>query len=92
MSRYHDHDPYVALVPRWDPAGPVLIYMAVADDIAGQIARGELVPGARLPSLDALAESYGIARMTARRAVRELTERGLVVVIVGKGTYVREPA
>ena len=78
-------------VQRWDPSGPVLIYRAVADDIAGQIARGELVPGARLPSLDALAEHYGIARMTARRAVRELTERGLVTVIVGKGTFVLEP-
>jgi DNA-binding GntR family transcriptional regulator len=67
----------------------VLIYRAVADDIAGQIERGELKPGARLPSLDALAEHYGIARMTARRAVRELTERGLVTVVIGKGTYVR---
>jgi DNA-binding GntR family transcriptional regulator len=69
---------------------PAVAGVFVADDIAGQIARGELVPGARLPSLDALAEHYGIARMTARRAVRELTERGLVQVIMGKGTYVLE--
>jgi DNA-binding GntR family transcriptional regulator len=67
----------------------VLIYRAVADDIAARITAGEYPPGARLPSLDDLAETYGIARMTARRAVRELTERGLVEVVVGKGTYIR---
>jgi GntR family transcriptional regulator len=77
--------------PRWEPGGPVLIYKAIADDIAGQIVRGELVPGARLPSLDDLAEHYQVARMTARRAVRELTERGLVQVVVGKGTFVLPP-
>ena len=44
---------------------------------------------AGLPAPD-LAEHYEVARMTARRAVRELTERGLVQVIVGKGTFVLE--
>ncbi len=29
--------------------------------------------------------------MTARRAVRELRERGLVHTVIGKGTYVNRP-
>jgi DNA-binding GntR family transcriptional regulator len=29
-----------------------------------------------------------VARMTVRRAARELTERGLVRVVTGKGTFV----
>jgi DNA-binding GntR family transcriptional regulator len=37
-----------------------------------------------------MAETYGIARMTARRAVRELRERGLVHIVTGKGTFVVE--
>jgi DNA-binding GntR family transcriptional regulator len=74
--------------PRFDPRGPELVYMQIADDIAGQIGRGELVSGQRLPSENDLAAEYGVARMTVRRAARELTERGLVRVVTGKGTFV----
>jgi GntR family transcriptional regulator len=74
--------------PRFDPHGPHLVYMLIADDIAAQIERGELVPGQRLPGEADLAAEYGAARMTIRRAIRELRERGLVKVISGKGTYV----
>ncbi len=35
-----------------------------------------------------MAREYGIAKMTARRAVRELRERGLVRTVIGKGSYV----
>ncbi len=74
---------------RFDPAGPELVYVMVADDIAAKIASGELSPGARLPGEAALAAQYGVARMTVSRAVRELRERGLVTTVIGKGTYVR---
>ena len=76
--------------PRFDPRGPGLVYMLIADDIAAQIGHGELGPGARLPGEAALAAEYGAARMTVRRAIRELRERGLVIVVTGKGTYVAE--
>ena len=75
-------------MPAIDPSGPQLVYMVVADHIAGQIASGKLQAGARLPGEYDLAEQYGIARMTVARAVRELRERGLVVTVRGKGTYV----
>lgn len=74
--------------PRFDPHGPHLVYMLIADDIAGQIERGELLAGQRLPGEADLVSVYGAARMTIRRAIRELRERGLVKVISGKGTYV----
>jgi GntR family transcriptional regulator len=74
--------------PRFDPRGPGLVYMLIADDIARQVERGELRDDQRLPSEADLAGHYGAARMTIRRAVRELRERGLVKVISGKGTYV----
>lgn len=73
---------------RFDPAGPELVYVLVADDIAAKIAAGELAPGARLAGEADMAAEYGIAKMTVRRAVRELRERGLVRTVVGKGTYV----
>ena len=74
--------------PRFDPRGPGLVYMLIADDIAGQIERGELVVDQRLPGEADLAAAYGAARMTVRRAIRELRERGLVRVVTGKGTFV----
>ena len=73
---------------RFDPAGPELVYMLVADDIAAKITSGELAPGARLPGEADMAAEYGVAKMTARRSVRELRERGLVRTVVGKGSYV----
>ena len=65
-----------------------MVYVLVADDIAAKIASGELAPGDRLPGEADMAAEYGVAKMTARRAVRELRERGLVRTVVGKGTYV----
>lgn len=74
--------------PRFDPHGRRLVYMQIADDIAAKITSGEYQPEQRLPNLSDLSEDYGAARMTIRRAVRELRERGLVEVVPGKGTFV----
>lgn len=79
--------------PRFDPRGPELVYVLVANDLAGQIERGELTPGDRLPSEVEIAERYGVARTTAARAIRELRERGLAVTVIGKGSFVaKRPA
>ena len=80
----------VADVPQWDPdaGGPAYVYMRVADHIAARIAAGDLPADARLPGERELAAEYGVAIGTARRAVEELRERGLVVTLPGKGTYV----
>jgi GntR family transcriptional regulator len=79
-------------VPVIDPNGPELVYVIVADHIAAQIADGRLAPGQRIPGELAMAATYGIARMTVARAVRELRDRGLVVTVRGKGTFVVGPS
>lgn len=66
-------------------------YVQIADDIEKQISDGRLTPRAALPSIDRLAQEYGVARMTIVRAVKVLTDRGLVVVLSGRGTFVRDP-
>ncbi|WP_327189203.1 GntR family transcriptional regulator [Streptomyces xinghaiensis] len=76
--------------PVIDPRGAQLVYMVIADHIAGRISNGELQPGMRIPGELDLAAFYGVARMTAARAVRELRERGLVITVRGKGTFVVE--
>ena len=69
---------------------PVPLYVQIADHVAGQIERGELRPGSRLPAERDLADNWGVAYQTIRRAMRELRERGLISSVVGKGTYVKE--
>jgi DNA-binding GntR family transcriptional regulator len=73
-----------------DDGGPQFAYMRVAEDISARIASGELGPGARLRSERDLAEHYGVAFHTIRRAMEVLRERGLIVSIHGRGTYVAE--
>lgn len=69
--------------------GPVYVYEQIAADIAADIRSGQLDAGSRLPSADDLADIYGVARLTARRAVRHLAEQGLVLIRPGRGTYVK---
>ncbi|HEY1699200.1 MAG TPA: winged helix-turn-helix domain-containing protein [Trebonia sp.] len=80
-------------VPEWLGAGgPNYAYVQVADHVAARIAAGALRAGAMLPNERAMAEEYGVAIGTARRAVEELRARGLVVTLPGKGTFVSTPA
>lgn len=73
-----------------DPTRAAYVYMQVADHIAERIKAGELRPGARLPGERDLAEEYEVAIGTARRAIQELRERGLLVTLPAKGTFVTE--
>ncbi len=73
-----------------DDGGPQFAYMRVAEDIAARIASGELKPGTRLRSERDLAGHYGVAFHTIRRAMQVLRERGLILSIHGRGTYVAE--
>jgi GntR family transcriptional regulator len=74
--------------PAIDPAAPKLVYVQVADHITARIAAGELTPGARLPAERDLATEYGVAYDTIRRATALLRDRGLIITIIGRGTYV----
>ena len=57
--------------------------------IAGLIARGELSPGAKLPTVRQLAQDVGVAANTAARAYRELESDGVIATHGRRGTFVR---
>jgi DNA-binding GntR family transcriptional regulator len=65
-------------------------WQRVAARIEREIADGELQPGAMLLGERAMAEEYGVAILTVRRALRDLRERGILVTLPHKGTYVAE--
>ena len=77
--------------PTLDPMSARPLYVQLADVIAGKIESGELAPDRPIPSENHLADEYGVARLTARRAAQELRERGLIVTVRGKGSFVVEP-
>jgi len=71
-----------------DAASPVPPYEQVRSQIAGQVARGELRPGDRLPTVRGLAEDLGIAANTVARAYRELEQAGAIETRGRSGSFV----
>lgn len=61
----------------------------IAEQIRAQIRRGDWGPGEKLPSIPAIAESYGVAKQTVQRAIDNLRVEGLLITRPGSGTYVR---
>ena len=65
-------------------------WKSIAAEIAVRIESGELAPGSRLPSGDALARDLGVNRNVVHRALEELQRQQLVVRRQGSGTVVAE--
>lgn len=79
---------WASRVDRIDHDVAVHLWRQVADDLRQDITSGELPPNTRLPSEMDLAEIYGVARLTIRRAILELRREKLLVVLTGRGTFV----
>ncbi len=73
---------------RIDHAAPLLLWSQVAGDMRADIVSGRLASGVRVPSELALAEIYGVARVTVHRAIAELVSENLLTVVRGRGTFV----
>lgn len=86
--RAEGEDDELGTHPEINHDGPTFIYVQVADLIAERIRTGDLSVGDRLRAERDLADEYGVAYMTVRRAMQELRERGLIATIHGRGTYV----
>jgi GntR family transcriptional regulator len=70
-----------------DPFGPEYAYVQVADDVQRRIADDEI--SGKLPSERNFAEEYGVAYTTVRHAMEVLRERGAIVTVHGRGTFVK---
>jgi GntR family histidine utilization transcriptional repressor len=65
-------------------------YEVIKQHIIAHIEQGNWRPGNSVPSENQLAEQFAVSRMTARRALTELTESGVLERIQGAGTFVAE--
>lgn len=73
------------------PKPPVRAH-ELAAQLAAQIRAGEPAPGSWLPSERQLAETHAVSRTTARAALQNLAELGLVRVVPGSGVQVQAAA
>lgn len=65
-------------------------YQQLKELIIRRISSGELLPLDRVPSENELADAMRVSRMTANRALRELTAEGYVNRVAGRGTFVAD--
>lgn len=77
-----------AVFAELDRDGAKPLYLQVADRIEAAIASGALAPGDRIDNEIDLAQRIGLSRLTVRRALQGLVEKGLLVRRKGAGTQV----
>lgn len=63
-------------------------YKIIKQYICENIESGEWPQNAKVPSENELTQQFDVSRMTARRALQELTEQGILVRSQGAGTFV----
>jgi GntR family transcriptional regulator len=64
------------------------LYLQLAQTLGQVIRDGRYQPNEALPSERLLSESLGLSRVTARKAIDQLVEQGLVVRRQGSGNYI----
>jgi GntR family transcriptional regulator len=69
----------------------VPLYMQVEASLKEMIEGLVYSPGDQIPSERELSEALGVSRMTVRRAIENLTRRGLLERRSTQGTYVKQP-
>lgn len=66
------------------------LYAQLRDIIRQRIEEGTFALGQRIPSEEQLNATYGVSRITVRRALSELVDEGYLMKRSGKGTYVAD--
>lgn len=74
-----------AMTPRDDG---IPLYVRLAASLRARISKGEWPVGLRIPAFEELAEGYGVAMNTVRKAIELLVHEGLLASGRGRGTVV----
>lgn len=76
-------------MPDIDRDSRVPAWKQIAAQLRADIAAGRYGPDDPLPSISRLTQDYGVARVTAHKALAQLAAEGLTEVEPGMGYYVR---
>lgn len=66
------------------------LYLKVKRHILDNIGSGKWAVSARVPSENEIVKKFGVSRMTANRALKELSDEGVLVRIAGVGSFVAD--
>jgi GntR family histidine utilization transcriptional repressor len=66
------------------------LYQKVKRHILDNISSGKWATAARVPSENEIVKTFGVSRMTANRALKELSDEGVLVRIAGVGSFVAD--
>lgn len=75
-----------------DTRNKLPLYHLIENSLRAIISRGDVAPGEMLPPESELARSYGVSRLTVRRALDELVRENWLSRRHGVGTFVKKPA
>jgi GntR family transcriptional regulator, arabinose operon transcriptional repressor len=76
--------------PFLDTSSGIPLYLQLMQIIEDGIDTSRFQPGKKIPSENEVVNLYGVSRATARQAYQKLVDRGALVKIKGKGTYVAQ--
>ena len=79
----------MAFVYQVNPELDIPIYQQLVDTVRAAVQKGELSPKEKLPTVQQLSETLGVARGTIKRAYDELERLGLVEKLQGSGTFIK---
>lgn len=65
-------------------------YLQIKAYLMTRIRSGEFAPDHQIPPEEKLAQSFGVSRMTANKAIRDLVQEGYLVRQAGLGTFVTD--
>lgn len=71
-------------------ANALPLYVQISELLIRDIAAGRLMNGERLPPEREMAEGLGISIGTLRKALADLTQKGLLERVQGSGNYIRQ--
>jgi GntR family transcriptional repressor for pyruvate dehydrogenase complex len=64
------------------------LYEKIVEQIENRILSGSLQPGDKLPPENELAKQFCVSRTAIREAMKALSQKGLIIVQPGRGTFV----
>lgn len=73
-----------------DKAAAEPLYQQIKNTIQEKIRNGDWKSGQKLPSENELVDALGVSRMTINRALRELTQEGLINRVHGVGSFIAD--
>jgi GntR family transcriptional regulator len=76
---------------RIDRSTPMPLYFQISECLRRHMITKKMGQGDLLTTDERVQQEFGVSRATARKAIDELVDEGLVERVTGKGTFVTEP-